>query len=74
MPEVEEKSTTISVSKKEVKPEKNDNAVEVRVLKDWSPKFMEGLAKHCKHNKSAILSFSSEGEKATLLLKKSERW
>lgn len=51
------------------------NCVEVKILKGWDCKFMEGLAKHCKLNRSAIFSFVvGEGERVTLFLKKSDRW
>ena len=36
---------------------------------------MEGLSKHCKLNGAGILKFETEeGDKASLLIKRSERW
>lgn len=36
---------------------------------------MEGLSKYCKLSKTAIVRFEmEEGDKATIYLKKSERW
>jgi|JI6StandDraft_1071083.scaffolds.fasta_scaffold150973_2 hypothetical protein len=44
-------------------------------MKGWDYKYMETLSKHCKLNGAAILKFEAEdGGKATLTLKRSERW
>ena len=55
--------------------EKGKEPVEIKILKGWDYKYMEGLSKYCKLNGAAILKFETEEEgKATLLLKISNRW
>jgi hypothetical protein len=59
----------------EIATKNNKEPVEVKILKGWDFKLMEGLSKHSKLNGAAILKFESEeGGKATLVLKRSERW
>lgn len=54
---------------------KGKEPVEIKIMKGWDYKYMEGLSKHCKLNGSAIVKFEvSEAGKATLVLKRSERW
>lgn len=49
--------------------------VEIRILKGWDYKLMEGLSKHCKLAGSAIVRFESEeASKATLVIRRGERW
>ena len=33
------------------------DSVDIKIMKGWQPKFMEGLAKHCQLSKSALLCF-----------------
>jgi hypothetical protein len=73
VPQKEEESDVHKRGESESAP-KSSNGVEVHVLKGWCAKFMEGLAKHCKLNSSSIQGFSSEGDKATIILKRSQRW
>lgn len=54
---------------------KGKEPVEIRILKGWDYKFMEGLSKHCKLSGSAIVKFEAEeAGKATLVVARSQRW
>jgi hypothetical protein len=49
--------------------------VEVRILKGWNFKLMEGLSKQCKLSNVAMLKFEAgEKDQAALTLRRSERW
>lgn len=60
---------------KKVEAKTGKESVEIKILKGWDYKLMEGLSKQCKLNGAGILKFEvEEGQKATLLIKRSERW
>jgi hypothetical protein len=61
---------------KKVEPSKKaQEPVEIKILKGWDFKLMEGLSKNCKLSGSAIVRFEAEeGDKATLVIKRSQRW
>ena len=45
--------------KKSEPAQKGKEPVEIKILKGWDYKFMEGLSKHCKLSGSAILKFEA---------------
>ena len=78
--EQEEKGNTLqraksakTISQTGMKKEKEP--VEVRILKGWDYKWMEGLSKHAKLSGTAIVKFEAEGQgKALIVLKRTARW
>ena len=54
---------------------KGKEPVEIKILRDWDYKLMEGLSKYCKLAGTAIVRFETEeGGKATVVIKRTERW
>ena len=45
------------------------------MIHGWNNKYLEGLTKHCKLNKTALVKFEQNGTgKVNLVLEKSKRW
>ncbi len=64
----------IGVSNKTNK-DKDKQPIEIKILKGWDFKLMEGLSKFCKLNKVTIVKFEiGEKDLATISISRSERW